>query len=83
MIYQIVCPEQQPDQFDIEACFNCRYFDMHLGKHTSVKCRKNRSPQHKRDFEGAVLSAWLGIPDEVFVEGHEESISGPGNRPTT
>lgn len=72
MVYKIVCPVQQPDQFDIGACYNCRYYDMHVGKHTTVRCKKNRSPQHKRDFEGAVWSARLGIPDTVLVEGTEE-----------
>lgn len=72
MVYKIVCPVQQAEQFDIEACCSCRYFEIHIGKHTTARCKKNRSPKHKRDFEGAVLSARLGIPDEVLVEGTEE-----------
>lgn len=73
MIYKIVCPVQDPATFDINQCFRCKYFEMSIGKQTTHHCRKNRSPQHKRDFEGAILSNLLNIPDQVVVEGTEET----------
>lgn len=72
MIYKIVCPVQPQDNFDIAACVMCKYFDMTIGKKTTVHCKKNRNPKHKRDFEGAILSAKLGLHDTVLVEGTEE-----------
>lgn len=72
MIYRIACPVQDPDAFSIEKCFGCRYFNLHKSEKISVSCRKNRTPKHKRDFEGAYLSTYLGIPDTVVVEETEE-----------
>lgn len=72
MIYRIACPVQDPDTFSIENCFGCRYFNLSKSEHISVSCRKNRTPKHKRDFEGAYLSNYIGIPDTVVVEETEE-----------
>lgn len=76
MIYRIVCPIQDPAAFDVEKCLQCRYFDLSRGKHISAHCRKNKLPAHKRDFEGAYLSYYLGIPDTVSVVGTEEQPKG-------
>ena len=73
MIYRIACPVQDPATFNIENCFRCRYFNMTKSERTSVSCRKNRTPKHKRDFEGAYFSNYLGIPDTVLVEETEET----------
>lgn len=72
MIQRIVCPVQQPDTFDIEACDTCRYFEASKGEHINVHCKKNRSPQHRRAFETAVLANKIGRPETVIVEGTEE-----------
>lgn len=76
MIYRIVCPVQPAEKFDIGSCAGCKYYEVTIGKSTTYRCRKNRSPLHKRDFEGAVLSARLGLPDAVMVEGTEEPKKG-------
>lgn len=73
MIYRIACPVQDPAAFNIENCFSCRSFNMNKTERISVSCRKNRTPKHKRDFEGAYLSNYLGIPDTVVVEETEET----------
>lgn len=67
MVYKFVCPEQEPESFDLGKCVKCRSFDMSIGKSTSYHCRKQRKPAHKRDFEGAHLSRRLGIPDTVEI----------------
>lgn len=72
MEYRIACPVQDSAAFSIEKCFSCRYFNLSKSEHISVSCRKNRSTKHKRDFEGAYLSNYLGIPDTVVVEETEE-----------
>lgn len=33
----------------------------------AVICRKQKKPTHKRDFEGAHLSRYLGIQDTVEI----------------
>lgn len=76
MVYHIVCPIQDPKTFDIARCLECKYFNMSRGKHINISCRKNRLPIHKRDFEGAYLSHYLGLPDTVSVEGTEEPKKG-------
>lgn len=76
MVYKIVCPIQDPEAFDIVKCLQCKYFNMSRGKNLSVSCRKNKLPLHKRDFEGAYLSHYLGLPDTVSVEGTEEPKKG-------
>ena len=72
MVYRIACPVQDPDAFSIDNCLSCRYFNLHKSEHISVSCRKNRTPKHKRDFEGTYLSNYIGIPDTVVVEETEE-----------
>ena len=72
MIQRIVCPVQQSDAFNVEACTACRYFEMSIGKQTNVRCKKNRSPQHRRAVEMAVLTNKIGHPDPVIVEATEE-----------
>ena len=72
MTYRIACPVQDPASFKVENCLSCRHFNMSKGEHISVSCRKNRTPKHKRDFEGAYLSNYLGINDTVVVEETEE-----------
>ena len=73
MIQRIVCPVQQPDAFDIEACFRCRFYEISIGgKSETPKCRKNKSRQHRQAFEMAVLTNKLGFPDDVIVEATEE-----------
>ena len=72
MIYRIVCPIQQTETFSLDVCRSCKSFDLTKGKHLTARCRKNRSPVHKRDFEGAFFSNYLGLPDKVQVEGTEE-----------
>ena len=67
MIYRFVCPEQEPGDFDIDRCIKCRFYEMNIGKTTSRRCRKQKKPTHKRDFEGAHLSRYLGIPDTVEI----------------
>ena len=73
MIVRIACHVQAPDTFSIEKCLSCRYFNLSKGEHISVSCRKNRSPKHRRDFEGAYLTYSLGFPDTVVVEETEET----------
>lgn len=72
MIYRIACPVQESDAFSIKECLKCRFFQLTKSDHISVSCRKNRTPKHKRDFEGAYFSNYLGIPDTVEVEEKEE-----------
>lgn len=72
MICRIACPVQDPAAFSIENCTSCRHFDLHRGAHISVRCRKNRTPNHKRHFEMAYLSNYIGDPDTVVVEETEE-----------
>lgn len=67
MVYKFVCPEQEPESFDLGKCAKCRSFDMSIGKTTNYHCRKQKKPSHKRDFEGAHLSRRLGIPDTVEI----------------
>ena len=76
MVYHIVCPVQEPDKFDVTECLNCRYFNLSKGVHLKASCRKNKLPKHKRDFEGAYLSSYLGIPDTVSVDAAEEPKKG-------
>lgn len=76
MEYKIVCPVQDPNEFDVAECLKCRYFNLSKGAHLSVSCRKNKLPRHKRDFEGSYLSYYLGIPDTVSVESSEEPKKG-------
>ena len=73
MILRIVCPVQSPENFNVEGCAECKYFDLFVGKSVRAHCKKNRSPKHKRDFETAILTARLGIPDTVVVEATEET----------
>lgn len=54
----------------------CEALDCDLDEILSVSCRKNKLPLHKRDFEGAYLSHYLGLPDTVSVEGTEEPKKG-------
>lgn len=73
MIQRIVCPVQEPETFDIAACFRCKYYEITIGGKTETpKCRKNRSHQHRTAFEMAILTNKLGFPDEVIVEATEE-----------
>lgn len=72
VVYRIACPVQDPGTFSVEKCLGCRYFNLSKGEHISVSCRKNRTPKHKRDFEGAYLSNYIGMPDTVVVEETEE-----------
>ena len=73
MTHKIVCPVQQSEGFSFDFCRACKSFNLSRGVHLTVRCRKNRSPKHKRNFEGAFLSDYLGIPDKVVVEATEES----------
>lgn len=72
MTCHIACPVQDPANFSIENCLSCRYFNLSKGEHISVSCRKNRTHKHKRDFEGAYITHYLGMPDTVVVEEMEE-----------
>lgn len=72
MTCRIACPVQDPATFSIENCLSCRYFNLSKGEHISVRCRKNRTPNHKRHFEMAYLSNCIGRPDTVVVEEREE-----------
>ncbi len=72
MICRIACPVQDPDAFSIENCIHCRYFTLSRGVHINVRCRKNRKPRHKLEFEGAYFSYCLGDPDTVVIEETEE-----------
>lgn len=76
MIQHIVCPSQTTEDFTVEKCVGCRYFEASIGKSTTVKCRKNRSPQHRRSFEMVVLTNKIGRPDQVIVEATEEPKKG-------
>ena len=67
MIYRFTCTEQEPESFDIRGCYKRRHFEINKGKTTSYKCRKQKDSRHKRDFEGAILSQRLGIPDTVEI----------------
>ena len=72
MVYKIVCPRQQADEFDLAACVSCPKFQITIGKATTISCRENRQPSHKREFEAAHLSWRLGLPDTVEVEAERE-----------
>lgn len=67
MVYRFTCAEQEAGNFDIRACWKCRRFEINKGKTTSYKCRFQKKPRHKREFEGAILSDLLGIPDTVEI----------------
>lgn len=62
MVYKFVCPEQEPESFDLGKCAKCRFFDMSIGKTTSYHCRKQKKPSHKRDFEGGASEPPPGNP---------------------
>lgn len=73
MIYRIVCPRQTTEDFSIDRCFECSCFQQTLGNSTrTVSCRKNREPQHKRNFEGLFWAYLVGIKDRAIVEIAEE-----------
>lgn len=73
MVYKFVCPEQEPKNFDLSKCWKCRFYEMSIGKTTNRHCRKQKKPCHKRDFEGAHLSRYLGIPDTVEIVEESEA----------
>ena len=73
MKYHIVCPIQPPDDFDFGRCMTCQSFRQDMSHPTRlVSCRKNRTPEHKKDFEGAYWSALVGIKGRVVIDAAEE-----------
>lgn len=72
MVYRIVCPQQQPEAFDLGACYRCHRFQVTIGKGRKYSCRENRQPAHKRDYEGAWASRRIGLPDTVEIEAERE-----------
>lgn len=73
MKYHIVCPIQQAEDFDFGRCLVCRNFRQDMGSPTRlVSCRKNREPDHKKDFEGAYWSALVGKKGRVVIDAAEE-----------
>lgn len=73
MVYRIVCPKQNPNDFDLARCYNCTRFQVTIGKGRTYSCRENRQPDHKRNYDGAWASRRVGIPDTVLVESEKEA----------
>lgn len=73
MKYHIVCPIQTPGDFDFGRCMACQSFRQDMSNPTRlVSCRKNRTPEHKKDFEGAYWSHLVGIKGRVVIDAAEE-----------
>ena len=72
MVYRIVCPKQQPEAFELDACYHCPRFQLTINKGRTYSCRENRQPAHKRDYEGAWASRQIGLPDTVEIEAARE-----------
>lgn len=73
MKYHIVCPVQQTEDFNFGRCMVCRSFRQDMSSPTRlVSCRKNRTPEHKKDFEGAYWSALVGKKGRVVIDAAEE-----------
>lgn len=74
MNHKIACPIQATENFSMGTCIQCRYFQQTVGNGArAVSCRKNREPQHKRNFEGLFWAYQVGINDRAIVEVAEES----------
>ena len=69
----IVCPYQITEGFTFSTCFACRKFDFHIGaKNPAAHCRCQKTPEHKRGYEGAFLLNRLGYPFHVVVDAKKE-----------
>lgn len=65
--YEIICPIQTTETFNVERCLSCKYFDLHVGKRRSYVCRKNRSKDGKSTFTDICIRHFYGF-DERPVE---------------
>ena len=73
MKYHLSCPIQPSGDFDFGRCMVCRHFQQDMGSSTRlVSCRKNRTPEHKKDFEGAYWSHLVGIKGRVVIDATAE-----------
>ena len=70
----IRCPYQTTDGFSLDRCFECKKYDVTIGRETSFRCRAQKSPSEKRAFEAAVLAHKLWLPDTVEVVEDATSI---------
>ena len=64
---RFICPFQTTEDFTFDVCFGCKYFEVNKGKHTTIRCRKNKGTAEKRSFESAFLLNRLGWPWRVEI----------------
>lgn len=63
----IRCPYQVTEGFSLDRCWECKKYEATIRRTTSFRCRAQKTPSEKRDFEAAVLAYKLGLPDTVEV----------------
>lgn len=73
-VNRIRCPYQKTDGFSFTCCFACKKYEATIGRTTSFRCRAQKSPSEKRDFEAAVIAHKLGLSDIVEVIENEAGV---------
>lgn len=70
----IRCPYQVTEGFSLDRCWECKKYEATVGRTTSFRCRAQKTPSEKRDFEAAVLAYKLGLSDTVEVIEDEAGV---------